>query len=1237
MNQEIPNDILPHLKEIASRLWSNHASIMIGAGFSKNAIKEKSTTKPFLSWNELGDCFYKKIHGTSPTHEDKSYLNVLKLADEVQASFGRPALDQLLKSELPDKEYQPSRLHERTLQLPWTDVFTTNYDTLLERAAEKVFQRRYETVVSKEDLILSTKPRIVKLHGSFPSERPFIITEEDYRKYPREFAPFVNTVQQSLLENTLCLVGFSGNDPNFLNWIGWIRDNLGKENSPKIYLIDISPLSIGEKRLLEDRNIIPINLSGCHNGTKDHAKALSLFIEFLHEQGKIEESLSWPNKLNDIHSDNKYSIDHYKNIINQWKEIRLKYPNWIILPQSLRRKLHDNTVFSYPFMYHTQGLETPLDIEFLYEINWRFERCLDPIYGDWIVYYEKILEKYNPFPEVLDIRDAFVPSEKTNQYKWDNLAQIWMELHLSILRFYREEGLKEKWILLSNRLEKIKEYLSPELLARYSYERCLYHLFSLDIFSVRKELELWISDISLPYWEAKRATLLAELGDTIEAERILELSLRSVRSKLNLSPILNEYSSVSQEAYIMQLLRHIRYSPSLRKNDKLSEDSENYRERWNVLTQYKCDPWAELKFFQVFLQKESSDFKASEKKYLFEIGSTSTTKKFGADNNNIFLQESFSYLRYIEETGIPIRIPGITLGMDTALKALLCIADYSPSWALVFYIRVADNNAARNDDSKNIFGRKALSKMSQEKVDSLASSYLSVLENSESEIINGNIYRNHTFAISLSTTIPEILSSLSVKCSYAIKIKLLSFLKELYKSEHRGKYSNIKDLTYRLVCSFSNKELYHLIPGFLEFPILGELDQRISNEYIDPFECLNIIPLYIEENKLTIESEKIDNLLIMLLNSGKNRNSAIDRLIILFNYQLLSYDQVSEFGEKLWCITDNRTGLPPIGEEYYYSVFIKLPHPKDVNPEQLFREYIKSVTFPTQYQPQTGDETNIPFIKNIIGTTIIGIEYKWKRKDINWLIDILVKWWNAEKNYLNQNTNLLWDTVSDVSKKRFKRMIEIFSSVIYPNISLISKNKNEVIECLLNELEEYGMPDLEAKASFLELFPQKQNDLIKKIQRKLFSKSESDILDAVNAIRILPKEQFDQTSGLYTIICEMIRSRTEVGLNIFIDAVSTDFLNHHQFIDEKILEDLEIGLTNLIKETVIEPEDNDETVAKKLLCKMRAAFLIVRISIFMKQQGISIPNYIQSWKNLCLDPNEFSEYRNIWINEEDSN
>lgn len=135
--QNVNPEILQYIKEIADKMRNFRASIMVGAGFSKNADKNMPTDKTFLNWNELGDLFYEKVHGKKPDIEVK-YLNVLKLAEEVESAFGRTVLNQLIKDNLPDNEYSPSELHEKLLQLNWRDIFTTNYDTLLERSQENI-------------------------------------------------------------------------------------------------------------------------------------------------------------------------------------------------------------------------------------------------------------------------------------------------------------------------------------------------------------------------------------------------------------------------------------------------------------------------------------------------------------------------------------------------------------------------------------------------------------------------------------------------------------------------------------------------------------------------------------------------------------------------------------------------------------------------------------------------------------------------------------------------------------------------------------------------------------------------------------------------------------------------------------------------------------------------------------------------------------------------------------------
>ena len=102
------------------------------------------------------------------------------------------------------------------LELPWTDVLTTNWDTLLERASESTVDYSYEVVRTEADLTYAKSPRIVKLHGTIGDAGPLIFAEEDYRTYPAKYAAFVNFARQVFIENELCLVGFSGDDPKLL-------------------------------------------------------------------------------------------------------------------------------------------------------------------------------------------------------------------------------------------------------------------------------------------------------------------------------------------------------------------------------------------------------------------------------------------------------------------------------------------------------------------------------------------------------------------------------------------------------------------------------------------------------------------------------------------------------------------------------------------------------------------------------------------------------------------------------------------------------------------------------------------------------------------------------------------------------------------------------------------------------------------------------------------------------------
>ncbi|MDR2971983.1 MAG: SIR2 family protein [Bacteroidales bacterium] len=1219
----IPQDVKPYLVEIAERLQTRHASVMVGAGFSKNA-KGSDKTDKILSWNELADKFFDKLNegGTSK----KEFLNPLKLASEVEAAFGRPTLNNIIRSSIPDNKFQPSELYEKLLNLPWTDVFTTNYDTLLERAAESILQFRYEPVINSEDLIWSTKPRIIKLHGSFPSERPFIITEEDYRTYPSNYAPFVNTVQQSLLENTLCLIGFSGDDPNFLNWIGWIRDNLGAENSPNMYLIGVLSLSNGQRKLLEDRNITPIDISFFSN---NHYDALMHFFGFLLKHCQNKEEQNWPNEEDvslNPNSDNFES--QMKETIEVWKKTREEYPNWLIMPNNRRTLLWQSINISSSRLIHyikNKKERNPFDIIMLYEFNWRLKKSLHPLLRPWADVYRSIVDSYN-----------FDTLNTQNDNKLKGVGNYWIELQLSLLSHYRQEGMDEGWDLLSKRIENINAFLSPEQNAKYHYERCLKQLFSLDIYTLRKELKGWTSNSSLPHWEAKRAGLIAEIGDLEEAQSILETSLKQVRNNLFLNPVKDDYYNISQEAYILQLLDYVQGSIRHFKRIYSNDKREEYRKRWREIIKYECDPWRELELYESSFKSKPPPYKGTEKKYEFNIGRYTVHKKFGNDE---YALKAYSFLKFIEETGIPFRLPGITFGKDVATRSLKLIATYSPEWALITFIRTGNE-----DNMDAFFSRKALVKIRQENADKLSESFLDILEKIPTEFGEGNSFFNRNLAVNLAIILPQILARLSVKNSYKVKVRILNFIKNVYSSEKRNIYDKISILTKSLIEVFSNKEQQQLFSEFLKFPIIP--DTHI-HKYPDPFAYITFEEATKMEHR--VSNDLIDNLLAIKFNEENSDNSEyfisirkkyLTRLVALWRYNQLNDRQKDKFASLLW---EKRgpSGFP-IDTIYCEFDFLVFPRPKKIKPTpiQLFEKYIEKSDnwFVSNSTLRNGIEMthgNSIVIANILRASSEDVSYEWNKERINGLLIKVLNWWENDKKYLLEyEEEPYFFSIVEEFKARFFNMTSLFIRVFMPNINMIDKKHIESINTLLKELPDYKMNDLAARASFLKLFPTDEKNLLYSIEKALLSQNEENMINALGAVTVLAKQSNKRLATIISIISQKIKHRAEKCLSSVISTATIIVKGHKQYLNESIIDDINIGLEYLLAEAEINNEDDIECIHKKLENRIAGIKLVLVLKKYFKTNKLEMPRYVEEWKKRCLDINEFSEIRNAWENNE---
>lgn len=1235
----------------------------------------------------------------------------MRLAEEVQAAIGRPALENLLRSNIPDLNSEPSALHVALLELPWVDVFTTNYDTLLERASAKVVTRRYEPVVNKEDLPYAINPRIVKLHGSFPSERPFIITEEDYRRYPHDYAPFVNTVQQALLENTFCLIGFSGDDPNFLQWIGWIRDNLGKDKTQKIYLVGVFDLSSARLQLLAQRGIIVVDLSCCDGIEKhDHKKALSRVFEYI--LAKKPDALYWPYNPKTMHpAHGADRIEEVQKITEEWRQQRQVYPGWLVLPHGNRENLWASTRSWVNYLPDTEISPHAFDIQYAFELIWRLERCLLPVFNNIAEFCEKLLEKYWPFQNGNPPANSQIhPGEnKFQDLPWNDLRQAWLAIAVAMLRFYREEGYLDKWKEAEIRLKTLSDHLSAEQREFLNYEGFLFSLFTLDLPNAKQRLENWRPNEAQPYWMAKRAAGLAEIGQVNDTDEQIRLSLVESRKKSNDEHTSTGYQSVSDESYQMLLFRYVRDAGDWivdkaataeeeklikdyldnkwkqdkqrpepdrqenstikpperfnsfdeawndlygkRLNDRRAEWNQHLRTirnnqrrnelqqqnaRWDELKAFRCDPWNELKLYELKLDRPAVQRKILSEKREFDIGRVSRTRHFqGADQEVI---SAYSFLRFCEEVGLPFSIGSSSVAKikDISKASLQRISRYSSFWAIATLARLGDAKAV-----DSLFSREAVYRFTASEADQLIHGYLDALNKCGDDIHAGDAFRNDSYGVRLAQLLPEVISRLCCKCSGETKHRILEFVTGIYASPDKTNYRNVKNLFNRLISSMSEVEQYSLVPDLLKIPFPEDFNLLVKDEFLNPF-------LLLELNKkpecapaVEIQPGLVDHLFRQAaLDNSDRRRWAITSLVTLHKLQLLDESQSQNLAGAIWRVTD-QYGLPD-GTDFYKFAFLGFPYPEAVDPAHLFKTYVKSTSFPIQKNKQdtgvgiTGG--NISIVHEIIGANGNGGSI-WTAEDAAELLQRLLEWWDADKDRLSEKENVPegFSSIPEEFRARFARMVELLAEVVGPKLSADSPDEIKTsLSRLLKEVREYGLPGLAAEAACLHIYPDQKVDVYNRINEALISNQDNIQRDGLRAIaRIIldgndaaaSSVELDPASMLsqYLIWCPARSISSALRFIVRILKNSPTSFSHS----------LEVAtqrrLGRLLADTAYDSDSQYLNFDEKLEVRRVSSILSAALFKYYESRGTSVPEVVEKWKMGCLVPDEFAEIRIPWL------
>ena len=727
-----------HIDRVREALWqrSGGASVMIGSGFSRNALKLRPQTDDPPTWREVTKAIFGKLYpqddGSDVILGSSAMGDFLKLAQEYEAAFGRGDLHRFIQRLIRDDDFKPGDLHTRLLRLPWRDVFTTNWDTLLERARSFVADRAYSIVRNMDEISLVDQPRIIKLHGSIDAHFPLIFTEEDYRTYPKKFDPFVNTVQQAMMETVFCLIGFSGDDPNFLQWSGWVRDNLG-ESAPKIYLAGWLNLSPHRRRMLEDRNIVPIDLARHPQANKwpehkRHQYATNWILHSL-ERGRPYEVTEWPSpserQLQPIQeelqpvkevvpdeprkeiyppsgSENESeNLEMVRECLDTWTHNRRIYPGWLAIPTNARPLMNWHTQKWGPWILSMLPNFDPIErLKAIRELMWRREIMLDPIMipsgiaknSPQLMGHRKImLNMLDPISnrletaaqeilEEIDCQARTIKGIADTSVDWADIRKTWRTVALALVtvaRFEFDEDLFEK------RIEALSPFRDdhPDIGQRIHHERCLWAVYSLDFEKLEDLLKDWQTENCDPVWMMRKAAILFEMNQNDDAIQLLNHALSAIRENFGDRRSL---AGPSREGWALWLA--LASERGWGEPDQNLIDAPPTFSRWRELASLKCDASIEKHWYEQAIK--GSDTK--QEKQPFDLGQ-GQGYHFHLSNAEYDQQiAAYRAIRLSEVAGLPPIANRFVVASDMLKLAADRLAMTDPEMAARLILRVSD-------------------------------------------------------------------------------------------------------------------------------------------------------------------------------------------------------------------------------------------------------------------------------------------------------------------------------------------------------------------------------------------------------------------------------------------------------------------------------------------------------------------------------------------------------------------
>ena len=208
-------DYKSEIANIVDKLRKNQIAVFCGAGATYDFTGK--------SWKDLFESEFEI--------NDKEEPNFYKFAQFYELHMSRSYLETNISNAFSKKVTTTnySKHIKALLQLPITEFWTTNFDTVIESMIENETQLIPSVIYNSENLVKineNKKYKVFKMNGSLTDTKSMVITETDYNKYLVEQQVLFEQLKRELILNSFIFIGYSFSDNLVLNCLSEIKRSL---------------------------------------------------------------------------------------------------------------------------------------------------------------------------------------------------------------------------------------------------------------------------------------------------------------------------------------------------------------------------------------------------------------------------------------------------------------------------------------------------------------------------------------------------------------------------------------------------------------------------------------------------------------------------------------------------------------------------------------------------------------------------------------------------------------------------------------------------------------------------------------------------------------------------------------------------------------------------------------------------------------------------------------------------